>query len=219
MLLLHGGGGPLTVQALGERIGAQVPVHPGFAGTPQTISTIGDLAEHYLSAHDKPFVIGSSIGGWIAAEMAIRGELEGLVIIDGVGLQVDGHPVVDFFSLTPQEIAERSFYGPMPPIKPDSANLQALKTYAPAMEDPTLAERLQAVDVPALVVWGEADRIADPDYGRAYAAAIPGADFTLIERAGHLPQLERPDALLDALQSWERARLGATRGGSLGIFG
>jgi pimeloyl-ACP methyl ester carboxylesterase len=56
-----------------------------------------------------------------------------------------------------------------------------------------------------LVVWGEADRIGDPDYGRAYAAAIPGAQFRLLEQVGHLPQLESPDALIDAVWSFADA--------------
>ncbi|MGN6203917.1 alpha/beta fold hydrolase, partial [Humibacter sp.] len=51
---------------------------------------------------------------------------------------------------------------------------------------------------PVSVVWGAADRVVTPAYGRALAAAVPGAEFTLIERAGHLPQLENPEAL------WER---------------
>jgi pimeloyl-ACP methyl ester carboxylesterase len=56
--------------------------------------------------------------------------------------------------------------------------------------------------VSTLVVWGEADRICDPDYGRAYAAAIPGAQFRLLARTGHLPQLETPDQLLDAVRDF-----------------
>ena len=63
------------------------------------------------------------------------------------------------------------------------------------MQDPTLLGRLATVTVPTLVVWGEADRIGDLDYGRAYAAAIPGARFEVVARAGHLPQLENPEAL------------------------
>ena len=49
------------------------------------------------------------------------------------------------------------------------------------------------------MVWGECDRIADPDYGRAFAAAIPGARFQLLTGAGHMPQLETPGQLLDAV--------------------
>ena len=82
----------------------------------------------------------------------------------------------------------------------------ALAVYASTgMTDPTLAGRLADVDAPVLVAWGEADRIGDPGYGRAYADAIPGAQFRLLEHAGHLPQLETPGALIDAVWSFADA--------------
>jgi pimeloyl-ACP methyl ester carboxylesterase len=73
------------------------------------------------------------------------------------------------------------------------------------MTDPTLAPRLAAASAPALVVWGEADRIGDPDFGRAFAAAIPGAEFRLLEHAGHMPQIETPDALAEVVWSFADA--------------
>jgi pimeloyl-ACP methyl ester carboxylesterase len=69
------------------------------------------------------------------------------------------------------------------------------------MTDPGLRGRLAGVRVPTLVVWGEADRIADPDYGRAYAGAIPGARFALLRGTGHVPQVETPQLLLTALDA------------------
>ena len=74
-------------------------------------------------------------------------------------------------------------------------NRIALARYGATMQDPTLVGRLGTVTTPTLVVWGEADRIGDVDYGRAYAAAIPGSRFELLPGAGHLPQLETPEAL------------------------
>ena len=67
------------------------------------------------------------------------------------------------------------------------------------MSDPALAGRLAAIDVPAHVLWGESDGIVDPEYGKAYAAAIGSATFTLLPRTGHLPQVETPDEVLAAL--------------------
>ncbi len=64
------------------------------------------------------------------------------------------------------------------------------------MTDPALLARLATVSVPTLVVWGEADRIVDLYHGRAYTAGMPGARLEVIPGAGHLPQLETPDALL-----------------------
>lgn len=66
------------------------------------------------------------------------------------------------------------------------------------MADPTLAARLAGIAVPTLVAWGEADGMATPAYGKEYAAAIPGAGFLLLPDAGHLPQIEAPEALLTA---------------------
>ena len=62
------------------------------------------------------------------------------------------------------------------------------------MHDPELLGRLGQIGVPTLVVWGDSDRIFTPGYGRAIAAAIPGAEWSLIADAGHLPHIEQPAA-------------------------
>jgi pimeloyl-ACP methyl ester carboxylesterase len=81
-----------------------------------------------------------------------------------------------------------------------SPDIAALIGYTgPAMADPTLAKRLGGLDLPVHVVWGESDGIVTPDYGRAFAAAIPLSKFTLLPRTGHLPQVETPEELLGAL--------------------
>jgi pimeloyl-ACP methyl ester carboxylesterase len=232
-LLLHGGGGPLTVTGWADQFaGARhvrvlTPVHPGFDGTPrpEALGSVGALARLYLALLDElglrdVTVAGNSIGGWIAAETAVLGSdrVSSYVLIDAVGIEVPGHPVANFFSLTPAQVAERSFYDPDafdadPATLPPEAQAAmaairaALAVYAgTGMTDPTLAGRLAGVDARVLVVWGEADRIGDPEYGRAYADAIPGAQFRLLEHAGHLPQMETPDALIDAVWSFADAR-------------
>jgi pimeloyl-ACP methyl ester carboxylesterase len=231
VLLLHGGGGPNTVAKFAELLAATrparviTPTHPGFGGTPRSdgLSTIAGLAELYAAlldhlAVEDVTVIGSSIGGWIATELALLGSprVSGIVLVDAVGLEVPGHPVVDFFSLTMEEVFERSFHDPagfaiLPEALPPGAqevmasDRRALATYAgESMTDPTLADRLANLAVPTLVVWGDSDRIVDPDYGRAYAAAIPKARFHLLTGTGHMPQMETPDELLDAI--WDSAR-------------
>ncbi len=83
-------------------------------------------------------------------------------------------------------------------------NRASLAVYAgTTFTDPGLAARLVGITVPTLAVWGEADQICDPDYGPAYAAAIPSAQFRLLARTGHLPQIETPGQLLDAI--WDFA--------------
>ena len=85
-----------------------------------------------------------------------------------------------------------------------AGNRAALAVYGGAMADPTLRGRLGAITVPALVLWGESDQIADPDYGRAFAAAVPTARFQLLSETGHVPQIESPQTLLSAIQSFRR---------------
>jgi pimeloyl-ACP methyl ester carboxylesterase len=79
----------------------------------------------------------------------------------------------------------------------------ALAAYAgTSMCDPGLIERLSAMEAPTLVLWGDSDRIVDPEYGRAYAAAIPTARFELLGATGHLPQLETPGQLLQVIRNY-----------------
>ena len=123
-LLLHGGGGPQTVTAWADQFaGARharvlTPVHPGFDGTPRpgALDSAGTLARVYVALLDQlklrdVTVAGTSIGGWITAEMAVLASdrVSSYVLIDAVGIEVPGHPVADFFSLTPAQLAERSF--------------------------------------------------------------------------------------------------------------
>ena len=74
------------------------------------------------------------------------------------------------------------------------------------MTDETLRGRLGRVSLPVYVLWGDSDRIADPGYGRAFAAAIPGAEFRLLADTGHVPQVESPDQLLEAIGQFTGAR-------------
>jgi pimeloyl-ACP methyl ester carboxylesterase len=226
-LLLHGGGGPDTVARFGETLAAAehvrvlIPVHPGFGGTPrpEALHSVRGLAAVYVALLDQlglddVTVIGNSIGGWIAAEIAILNSprVSRAILIDAAGLEVPGHPVADFFSLTMDQVFELSFHNPAP-FRIDPATLPpaaqaiaagnraALAVYAgTAMTDPTLGERLHAVAVPTLVVWGDSDRMVDPDYGRAFAAAIPKARFELLSGTGHMPQVETPGQLLEAIR-------------------
>jgi pimeloyl-ACP methyl ester carboxylesterase len=235
VLLLHGGGGPQTVAGFAALLAARqdarviTPVHPGFGGTmrPAALTTVGGLAALYddlLTALDlrDVIVIGNSIGGWIAAELALRGSgrIAGQVLVDAVGIAVPGHPVLDIFPLTPVELSRLSFHDPAAfPVNPAAmtegqqriaaANRDALRVYGmpPSMTDPRLADRLRKVSVPTLVVWGESDQVVDPDYGRAFAAAIPGARFLLLPATGHLPQLETPEQLLQAVLDFTAARI------------
>ena len=222
-LLLHGGAGPQSVLRFAGLLAATEPAlvvtpsHPGFAGTtrPEGLATMRGLAGVYvalldaLDLHDVT-VVGNSIGGWIAAEVALlgSGRVSGLVVVDGGGLRIEEHPAADFFALGMDQIINLSYRDPerfridlaaMPPEQRAgmAANRAALQAYGGAtMDDATLLERLPAIAIPTLVVWGEADRMIPVEHGHAYAEAIPGAELRLIREAGHLPQLETPELLV-----------------------
>jgi pimeloyl-ACP methyl ester carboxylesterase len=224
-LLLHGGGGPGTVAGFSALLAGSrparviVPTHPGFGGTPrpEALTTVAGLAELYVALLDQlglddVTVVGNSIGGWIAAEMALLASprVSGIIVVNGVGIQVPGHPIADFFALTMDQVTQLSYHDPErfridPATLPPAAqagmagNRATLLVYSgTAMSDPTLAGRLAAVEAPTRVLWGDSDQIVDPDYGRAFAAAM-SAPFHLLTDTGHMPQLETPDQLLQAI--------------------
>jgi pimeloyl-ACP methyl ester carboxylesterase len=237
-LLLHGGAGPQSVSGFADTLAAAVPgraivpVHPGFAGTarPAELDSVGGLAALYIRLLDDldlhgVTVIGNSIGGWIAAEMAVTGSprITGVILVDAVGIEVPGHPIADFFSLSLDQVAKLSYHDPARfRIDPQAmseeqqaamaGNRAALAVYSGTpMSGPGLGSRLAQVTLPVLVIWGDSDGIADPEYGRAFAAAIPGAQFRLLPDTGHLPQLESPDQLLAAISDFTSALAAGSR--------
>jgi len=224
VLLLHGGGGPLTVAGFAELLAVDhhvvTPTHPGFGGTPrpEELTTVAGLAKVYAELLDEldltdVTVIGNSIGGWIAAELALLGSdrISSVILVDAVGIEVEGHPVVDFFALDFPTIAKLSYFDPekfridpasLPPAAQEllAGNRATLAVYATSMTDPTLRDRLAGIKVPVHVIWGDCDRIVDPEYGRAFAEAIPGATYEVLAETGHLPQLESPELLASAVR-------------------
>ena len=227
VLVLHGGAGPQSVaafaQLLAEKNGVRVftPTHPGFGGTPRPdeLNSVAKLAALYAGLLDDlriedVTVIGNSIGGWIAAELALMGSprISRVVLLDAVGIEVEDCPVADVSGLPVPEIQTLSFHDPTPfrmdpTTIPDAqkaimaANGAALAVYAgsPAMSDPTLLGRLSGIALPTLVLWGESDQIVEPAYGRVYAAAIPRARFEVLPATGHMPQMETPGLVVDAV--------------------
>lgn len=229
VLVLHGGGGPVTVAPIVAHCASSrhviAPTHPGWNGMvrPPWLDSIDDLAMvylRYLKQRDlrDVLVIGSSIGGWIAAQMAYRdlgGCIGKLLLIDAVGIDVPEHPMTDFFALDPRGIAEHSYHEParfyvdpstLPPGRLGlmQGNMATMKVLAgkPYMHDPKLLRRLGEIDIPTLLLWGESDRMVTPQYGAAYAAAFGNGRLEIIPGAGHLPQLERPDDTFAAIDGF-----------------
>ncbi|ACU75086.1 alpha/beta hydrolase fold protein [Catenulispora acidiphila DSM 44928] len=226
VLLLRGGAGPRTMLglagALAEHAYGIVPTHPGFDGTPRPdrFDTVADLADAYLDLLDEldltgVMVIGSSLGGWIGAEMALRdnrGRLGALVLVNAVGIKAAGdEQVVDVRTMAPPQLSQLSFANAE--FRPDfasftdeqkavaAANQQTMAVYTGQeyMHDSKLRRRLHRITIPALVIWGEQDGIAPLGYGRDFAAALGNGHFAPIADAGHFPQIEQIGATLGAL--------------------
>jgi pimeloyl-ACP methyl ester carboxylesterase len=199
--------------------GCQViaPFHPGFGRSelPKGVSTVDDLSYFYLDLLDaldlrELTLVGSSFGGWIAAEIATKTceRVARLVMIGAVGVKVGARErsdVLDIFATPRSRWEELSFHDPafgrrdyesLPEeeLAAMARNREATALFAwnPYMYDPKLRGRLHRVRVPTLFLWGASDRFAPSDYGRAYCAEIPGARFEEVSRAGHFPHIEQP---------------------------
>jgi pimeloyl-ACP methyl ester carboxylesterase len=223
LLYLHAENGPdrdaTVLGLLAQSAVVIAPSHPGFGNSPldRGLTGVDDLAFLYLDLLDRlelqdVALVGIGLGGWIAAQMAVVGSqrLAKLVLADAVGIKVSGREtrdIVDIFALTEKELAPLAWADPARGL-PDTTKLPdqtlldmararestARYAWSPYMHDPKLRRRLARIRIPSLVLWGEEDRVATADYGRAYADAIPGARFATIAGAGHYPQLEQPEA-------------------------
>ena len=226
ILLLHGfqghDPGARFLELLARRARIIAPSHPGFGRSPRPagFETVYDLVRLYLALLDslpeeKVTLMGFSFGGWLAAELAVAcsHRLDRLVLVDPLGLKLSDREtadILDVFNTHPKDV-ERRFWHDAARFAPDydamsdealvvrARNWQALCLYGwhPYMYNPQLKRWLSRIAVPSLVLWGASDRIVSPDYGRAYAALIPGARFALVEGAGHAPEIEQPDAFVD----------------------
>ena len=236
LLLLHGGHPSVRIganDAIVELLSADArviaPTHPGFGITPAPphLTTIDDLAYLYLDLMDAMdlrdcAVVGLSIGGWIAAEMAVKStaRMSRLVLVDSVGIKPgarDSRDIADIYALTNKQLDELVYADPKAMARdtktlPESElvliarSRESTGRYAwnPFMHDPKLMGRLHRVRIPTLVLWGDADRVVKPEYGRAFAAAIPGARFETISGAGHFPHLEQPVKLAQSIREFVR---------------
>jgi pimeloyl-ACP methyl ester carboxylesterase len=224
LLFLHGARGAGVwlpfFKALSEHFEVIVPEHPGFgrSDTPEWLDNVGDLANFYLSFIQKlglrdVNLVGTSMGGWIAADLAVRnsGPLRTLTLVAAAGIHVPGVPKGDFFLWAPEQLVRNLFFDQtfaehMLKQTPDeterkrqaqNALTMAKLAWQPRLYDPNLRKWLHRIDRPTLIVWGDSDKLIPPAYGPAFRDLIPGARLEVINNCGHLPHVEKTSELVN----------------------
>jgi pimeloyl-ACP methyl ester carboxylesterase len=227
LLWLHGSQGFNPKQEFVPLFAARrrliVPSHPGFgrSSLPDWLDSIDDIAHIYLELMDtlglgKVDLVGCSIGGWTAAEMATKvpERVSRLVMAGPVGVKVgsaDRLDIPDIFAMPQADVNRLVYHDPskVPDISkmPDdelaimfrNRETTALLVWEPWMHSTKLKHRLHRVKAPALFIRGASDGLVSADYLKAYAALLPNARTQTIPAAGHAPHLEQPDAFASAV--------------------
>jgi pimeloyl-ACP methyl ester carboxylesterase len=234
LLLLHPGRGFVAGDAhVGMLAGKRrliAPSHPGFgkSSLPMWLDHPADIAHVYLELLDalgleQVDVIGGSIGGWIAAEMAAMApERFGKIVLVGpVGVKVgppDKLDMPDVFALRPEKLPELLFHDPGKRRDPATMSddelavtvrnweTLALLAWEPYMHNPKLRHRLHRVTNPVLFLRGASDRLISADYVAKYAALLPNARVETIAAAGHVPESEQPEAFVSKVLAFLESR-------------
>jgi len=228
LVYLHGASGASWLSFLGkltQNFDVIAPEHPGFgeSDTPDWLDNIHDLAYFYLDVLDElklknVHLVGNSLGGWIAAELAVRStaRLASLTLCDAAGLYVPGAKQTDSFMMSEEQRLREFFYDPKKAedmvarvMHPDREDMVlknratvAKISWQPRSHDPHLGKWLHRIDVPTLVIWGDHDRAFPKEHALAFQQAIPGAKLVIIPKCGHVPQIEKPDEFVAALESF-----------------
>lgn len=208
------------LDSLTERYTVYAPEHPGTSpDDPDAINAVDDLWDlvlHYYDLFDglgleAPVVVGHSFGGMMAAEIAATDpkRVGKLVLIAPVGLWRDDVPVAQFLTMTPEEVADIAFADPggetaqqffaLPEDEVAQQDAMIRTVWSQActgkfiwpLPDKGLRKRLYRIAAPTLIVWGNADRLAPPQYAEEFAQRIAGSRVERLDGAAHLPHVER----------------------------
>ncbi len=240
LFFLHGAGGIMAWEGvlplLARKYHVYAPLLPGF-GQSTGIEYLEDQFDLFLHGFDvmealgleRPDLVGESLGGWMAAEMAaLRPKDVGrLALAAPVGLWRDEAPVVDLFGKMIHELVPDLFYDQNCPAaqrmlmltmlfgeRDDRSQEQveiliavsrgfrtAAKFLFPIPEN-GLERRLWRIKAPTLIVWGEQDRLISPIYAEIFGEKIQNAEVVKIPNTGHLIGLESPEPYAEALLRW-----------------
>ena len=194
-----------------------IPYHPGFgdSGDAGALDSIDDYVLHYMDLFDRMGLhnfdlAGFSLGGWLAAEFAIRQpqRLRRLVLVAPAGLVVEEAPAPGLFDFPPQELPAYLAHDPATvlryfPSAPDPAFDARLGRevggYAKLISahpqgNPKLRQWLHRITSPTLVLWGAQDRLRPTAQARAWMAGLPKGTLKLVPATGHLVFEETPEA-------------------------
>ena len=237
VLFLHGGGGlpswlPFLAR-LAEKFDVIVPEHPGFGQSemPTWLDSVSDLANFYLDFLEEldlqqVHLVGHSLGGWIAADLAVRNtsRLASLTLISSGGIHVEGIEPVDTFLSNDEQRVRNLFYDQklahealartrrpeLEDVLLKNRATTARLVWQPRSYDPQLQKWLHRIRVPTLLLWGDHDRLFPKEYALAYERLIPSARVVIVADCGHLPHVEKAEACATALEAFlESKRIAA----------
>jgi pimeloyl-ACP methyl ester carboxylesterase len=231
LLFFPGAGGlnwdPFLEALAGEYhvIGVRLP-GTGRSTGDDDIFNIHDLLYYLLDLIDElgidtALLMGHSLGGMIAAELAAvqPQRFRKVVLIAPTGLWNENHPNEDFFTVRsmPQEMAARAFHdpskfaAPAPPTDPESVmtmmvtqarNMTVAAKYMWPIPDKGLRRRAHRIKPPTLILWGTSDRITPPQYAQDFSELLPNPVVKLFDQSGHMPQIEQRDETLAAVREF-----------------
>ena len=223
LLYLHGAGGAGMVDPFLQELAGDyrvlIPEHPGFGGSdePAWLDNMHDMAYFYLDWMEKldirdAHVVGASLGGWLAMEIAIRdaSRIRALTLMGPSGIHVQGLKKGDLFMWSPEErirnlFHEQAIANRLLSMTPTSEMQDALLKNAyttarlawePRLYDPHLHKWLHRLKMPVQIIWGENDRILPAGYAPELARLIAGSRVHVVPQCGHLPQVEKPQEFL-----------------------
>ena len=223
LVALHGAGGhpgwmPYH-EALSQHFTLYAPSHPGYGKTarPDWVGTITDVAHYYLGflrnlGLEQVYLIGFSMGGWLAAEMAAMdsNRFKALVLVDAVGIKPEVGEIAELLMVSPDQAQKLAYYDhskipEAPKLTPEEEAVQwsnremtSRLCWKPYMHNPSLPEYLKLVRIPSLIVWGRQDGIVPLNCGEIYHRVLAGSKLHVIGQCGHSPQTEKPQEFLDA---------------------
>jgi pimeloyl-ACP methyl ester carboxylesterase len=234
VVFFHGAGGLLAdnpfLDELAQRHALFVPEWPGYGESAgdELLEDMLDFALHGWDVVDalglrRPHIVGHSMGGMIAAEMACLAprDLDKLVLVAPAGLWTDEHPIPDIFAMLPFEMADVLFADPQRGQAlltggADLSDMEALKDFYIASQrrlamagkilfpipNRRLSKRLYRLRAETLLLWGAEDRLIVPAYARQWQLSIPSARVEILDGAAHMLPYEQPEAFVQAVTTF-----------------